>query len=252
MSLRNQAIACRHAQHELICDRIEPWEHGTHVRATRYPTYYDFNCLRLQHGEPRAGDLLLMAEELLGDLEHRKVEFEDADLGERLRPAFTAMGWRTHRLVWMVLGGPPDAPEGEYEEVDLRSIRELRAEWANDFTPEEIAAFQPVEEEVAERLSCRTFIARVDGRPASFVLWSQAAREIRLVYTSPAARGRGLARALVGAAARACGGHVVIAADDEDTPKRLYERIGFRPAWTMWEMTRRPGDASGEARAIPA
>ena len=243
MSLRDQAIACRHSQHELICDRIEPWAHGTHVRATRYPTYYDFNCLRLERGAPSAGEVIETAEALLGDLGHRKVEFEDADLGDRLRPAFKTAGWRTERLVWMVLDGAPDAPEGEYEEVDFRDIRELRAEWSNDFSPEEIAAFQPIEEEVADLLQCRTFVARVGGRPAAFVLWSAAAREIRLVYTSPPARGRGLARVLVGAAARAIGDHVVIAADDEDTPKRLYERIGFQPAWTMWEFTRRPRES---------
>lgn len=244
MSLRDRAIACRHSQHELICDRVEPWAHGTHVRATRFPTYYDFNCLRLEHGEPTADDLIQTAEALLGGLDHRKIEFEDAALGERLRPAFNAAGWRTERIVWMVLGGAPDAPEGVYEEVGYRDIRDLRAEWANDFSPGVIAAFQPVEEEVAELLRCRTFVARVDGRPAAFVLFSEAVREVRLVYTSPAARGRGLARVLVGAAARAVGDHVVIAADDEDTPKRLYERIGFRPAWTMWEMTRRPGDVA--------
>ena len=244
MTLREQAVAARHLNHRLICDRIEPWAYGTHVRASRYPTYYDLNCLRLEHGEPAARELLDLAEDLLGDLGHRKIEVEDSALGERLRDDFRNAGWRTERLVWMVLSGAPDAPPGEYEEVGFRDIRELRAEWANDFTPEEIAEFAPVEEEVAERLRCRTFIARVDGRPAAFVLWSAAVREIRLVYTSPAARGRGLARMLVGAAARACGGDVVIVADDEDSPKQLYARIGFRPAWTMWELSRRPRDAS--------
>lgn len=243
MSIRERAIACRHAQHDLICDRIEPWAHGTHVRAPRYPSYFDFNCLRLEHGEPAARELLELAEELLGDLAHRKIEVEDEALGDRLREDFIAAGWRTYRLVWMVLVGRPDAPEGELEEVAFRDIRDLRAEWANDFTREEIAAFAPVEEEVADRLRCRTFIARADGRPAAFALFSEAVKEIRLVYTSPAARGRGLARQLVGAAARELGDGAVVVADDEDSPKALYEKVGFVPAWTMWELTRRPGDA---------
>lgn len=239
MSLRDAAIACRHAQHDLICDRIEPWAHGTHVRASRHPTYYDFNCLRLEHGEPEAPALLAAAETLLGDLGHRKIEVEDAALGERLRGDFRAAGWRTYRLVWMVLDGAPDAPEDEVEEVAFRDIRALRAEWANDFSPAEIAAFAPVEEEVADQLRCRCFVS--PGREA-FVLFSPD--EVRLVYTSPAARGRGLARRLVGAAVRAMDGPAVIVADDEDSPKALYEKIGFVPAWTMWELTRRPTDAS--------
>jgi hypothetical protein len=30
-----------------------------------------------------------------------------------------------------------------------------------------------------------------------------------------------------------------ICADDEGRPKHLYERLGFRPAWTMFEFMRR-------------
>jgi GNAT superfamily N-acetyltransferase len=246
VNLREHAVACRHAQHELICDRIEPWAHGTHVRATRFPTYYDFNCLRLEHGEPQAPELLSAAEALLGDLAHRKIEVEDAALGERLREDFRAAGWRSERLVWMVLDGEPDAPEEDVAEVAFADIRDLRAEWSNGFTAEEIAAFALVEEEVADLLGCRCFVSMRNGRPLAFVLFS--ADEVRLVYTTPAARGRGLARVLVGAAVRAIRGPAVIVADDEDTPKRLYERIGFRPAWTMWEFTRRPTDGSPSER----
>ena len=32
-----------------------------------------------------------------------------------------------------------------------------------------------------------------------------------------------------------------IVADDEDRPKELYARLGFRPAWATMEFTRRPG-----------
>jgi hypothetical protein len=31
-----------------------------------------------------------------------------------------------------------------------------------------------------------------------------------------------------------------IVADDEDRPKELYARLGFRPAWTTLELTRWP------------
>lgn len=248
--LRDRAIAWRHRLHDVLCDRIEPWALGTHVRATRYPTYYDLNCLRLEHGEAPAEALIEAADRLLGDLAHRKIEVEDAALGERLRPAFAGAGWRQDPLLWLILDGEPDAPEGEYEEVAFASIRALRATWANDFSPEEIAAFAPVEEEVADRIGGRTFIVRRDGEPAAFVLWNRLGdgAEIRLVFVSPAWRDQGIARMLVGAAVRAAraagAAYVVIVADDEDSPKLLYERIGFVPAWTMWELTRRPTAAS--------
>lgn len=248
MTPREIALRCRHAQHELVCDRIEPWEHGTHVRATAFPTYHDFNCIRVEHGQPPVDALLRAADRLQAGLAHRRVDVEDETLGARLREGFDAAGWRTTRLVWMVLDGPPAAPEQAVEEVAFRDIRPLRAEWADDFSPEEISAFAPVEEEVAARMGCRTFVVRVDGRVAAFALWSAVTREIRLVYTSPAARGRGLARRLVGAAARACGSPVVIAADDEARAKELYARIGFVPAWTAWEFTRRPTASSSATR----
>lgn len=252
MSLRDRAVALRHAQHDLICDRIEPWAHGTLARASRYPTYYDFNCLRLERGEAAGDAVRAEADRLLGDLTHRRIEVEDDALGERLRPDFEAAGWRAARLLWMLLDGEPDAPAGQFEEVAFRDIRELRAQWADDYTPH--ASFAPVEEEVADRLHCRTFIVRRDGRPAAFVLWSLVppGAEVRLVYVSPAARGRGIGRMLVGAAVRAAreagAGPILIVADDEDSPKRLYERIGFRPAWTMWQLTRRPTDGSLSVR----
>jgi hypothetical protein len=45
----------------------------------------------------------------------------------------------------------------------------------------------------------------------------------------------------VAAAARAAGAtEAFIVADDEGDPKRLYQRLGFRPVWIQHEFTRRP------------
>jgi GNAT superfamily N-acetyltransferase len=62
------------------------------------------------------------------------------------------------------------------------------------------------------------------------------------VYTVPEARGRGFARALIThavALAREAGaGLIFIVADDEDWPKRLYERLGFRAVGHVWQFHR--------------
>jgi hypothetical protein len=42
-----RARAWHHARHA-VCDVIEPWAHGTVVRATRYPDYYDLNAVRVE------------------------------------------------------------------------------------------------------------------------------------------------------------------------------------------------------------
>jgi GNAT superfamily N-acetyltransferase len=62
------------------------------------------------------------------------------------------------------------------------------------------------------------------------------------VYAVPEARGRGFARALiiraVALAREGDHGLVIIVADDEDWPKRLYERLGFRTAGHLWQFHR--------------
>jgi GNAT superfamily N-acetyltransferase len=68
--------------------------------------------------------------------------------------------------------------------------------------------------------------------------------EIDDVYCTPARRGAGLGGALLREALRriAAAGvrRTFIGADDGGRPKRLYARLGFRPAWVQHTFTRRP------------
>ncbi|HEV3390658.1 MAG TPA: GNAT family N-acetyltransferase, partial [Solirubrobacteraceae bacterium] len=70
---------------------------------------------------------------------------------------------------------------------------------------------------------------RSDGRTA----------QVEDVYTAPEARGRGFGRAVVARGvelAREDGHDVIfITADDNDWPKELYGRIGFRPLGRIWQ-----------------
>jgi hypothetical protein len=91
-----------------VCDVFEPWEHGTAVRATRYPDYFAFNVVRVEE-DPGMGveALAAVADQALDGLRHRHLEFEDAGQAEALRPGFEALGWTTERLVWMRHEAPP-------------------------------------------------------------------------------------------------------------------------------------------------
>ncbi len=66
--------------------------------------------------------------------------------------------------------------------------------------------------------------------------------QVEDVYTVPEARGRGFARTLVShaiALTRRRGNEVIlITADDNDWPKHLYARLGFRPAAVRWAFHR--------------
>ncbi len=96
------AIDWRHGYHAAVADRVEPWEHGTVVRTTDLPTFYEYNLARVEGPDPglSAEQLAEAAEPHLEGLTHRRIEVEDADAGARLRSGFEAhgLGLRAARL----------------------------------------------------------------------------------------------------------------------------------------------------------
>jgi ribosomal protein S18 acetylase RimI-like enzyme len=231
-----------------VCDVIEPWEHGTAVRCTDHPGFWDYNCLRLEGPDPgvTAEVLAAAAERLQAGLRHRRFDIEDEAAGARLRPGFEALGWHVTRLVWLALSEPPPGPD--FEEVPFALTRPLRLDWARSepfaTSEDEFERQADAEEAVAARRGVRALIARDDaGKLAGYVtlLSDGDTAEVEQAYVTPSLRGRGTGGALVAAAARAAGAsETFIVADDEGDPKRLYQRLGFRPAWIQYEATRRP------------
>jgi ribosomal protein S18 acetylase RimI-like enzyme len=65
--------------------------------------------------------------------------------------------------------------------------------------------------------------------------------QVEDVYVVPEARGRGHGRAMVAAAApagQADHGLTFIVADDNDWPKQLYAKLGFKPVSRSWSFHR--------------
>jgi ribosomal protein S18 acetylase RimI-like enzyme len=84
-----------------------------------------------------------------------------------------------------------------------------------------------------------------DGEPVGFaqVEYIDGDAEITQVFVSAKDRGSGRGTAITRAAIESALGEVndlFIIADDEDRPKELYRRLGFRPAWVTTEFTRLP------------
>jgi ribosomal protein S18 acetylase RimI-like enzyme len=221
------------------------------VRCSDHPGFWDYNCLRLEVADPgvSADDLAAEADRLEGDLRHRRMEVEHEEAGRRLRPGFEALGWRTSRLVWMTLSEPPPGPD--FEEVPMGLTRPLRLDWSRseglELSERDFQRQANAEEDVARRRGIRALVARDEaGEPTAYALFQTDGdtAEVEQVYVKPAQRGRGTGGALVAAAARAGGATgTFIVADDEGDPKRLYERLGFRPVWIQHEYTRRPSAA---------
>ncbi len=74
-----RALAWVRRRQKVICDRVEPWEHGTVYRASRYPSYFDFTAVevadRTTIGVP---ELTEVADRALDGLEHRRIDFDHA------------------------------------------------------------------------------------------------------------------------------------------------------------------------------
>ncbi|HEX5781972.1 MAG TPA: GNAT family N-acetyltransferase [Solirubrobacteraceae bacterium] len=246
--MRARAIAWSRRRHDVVCDVIEPWEHGVAVRCSAHPGFWDYNCLRLEGPDPGLGaeELAAVADRMQEGLRHRRFDIEDEAAGARLRPGFEALGWHTTRLVWLALSDPPPGPD--FEEVPFAVTRPLRLDWARSdilaVGEEEFQRQADAEEAVAAGRGVRALIARDDaGELAGYVtfLTDGETAEVEQAYVTPSLRGRGTGGALVAAAARVGGAsETFIIADDEGDPKRLYQRLGFRPVWIQYELTRRP------------
>jgi GNAT superfamily N-acetyltransferase len=236
----------RKAALSMSCDVARPWEHGTVFRAGRYPSYYDLNVVLVE--EPpamRAGELVA-----LEGLSHRLIEFVDAADAEPLRPAFERRGWRTTRLVWMRRAAEfqPTASDSRIQahEVPYDAVRDLRVRWYHeDFPGIDPAAFHRQSREVALRRRARVFAVLEDGETIAFAQLEHHGEdaEISEVYVRRDRRGRGvgtaITKAAVAAGREAC--DLWIVADDEDRPKHLYHRLGFRATTKFMQFLRLPG-----------
>jgi GNAT superfamily N-acetyltransferase len=235
---------------------------STHVEETRYgtaflhedfPLRYDSNYVRVGavDGGVDATDLAADADRVLGDatVAHRQVVVDDDGLGRRLSPAFLELGWSAERLVCMAqLRDPEPRRRADVREVDLAAARPLierllveRSDAEGAEARRQLAEFRLVLE---RQVGARFFVVDADGEPAS-VCETYAiggVTQIEDVNTLERARRRGLASAVVLAAADAAREHgsdvTFLDADDADWPKALYGRLGFDPVAWFWSFVR--------------
>jgi GNAT superfamily N-acetyltransferase len=209
---------------------------------------------------PEPEEVIALADRWLGDRGHRHLVFDDAAAGERLAAALVARGWERRRTVYMVLaaGAAAIAPDprareisdAEMEALQLASLmEEVGAAAARSGLAARLAATQTAlragtparcfgaGDDRALQAMCTLFLdADVGGRRVAIV---------EEVGTLVDHRGRGLARAVVGAAiagARDWGAQrIVVPADADDWPQLMYARLGFVPVGRQVTLTRRLG-----------
>lgn len=226
--------------------RWESFNWGTALFHDDFPIIHDLNFLRVD-GAPEdatADALAAEADRILGeaDLSHRKVVLEDEALGDRLKPRFQELRWEVGNLLYMEARRESNRPltSGIAQEVDIDAHLHVR-----DSSLREDPEFATNEEAIVQMRDCfkvwastsdtRVFAASVDGEPVSSCeLYSDGATaQIEAVLTLEAHRNRGLGVAVVLLALEEAkkAGHdtVFLIAEDDDWPKKMYEKLGFDP-----------------------
>ena len=226
---------------------VRPVAHGILHRNDRLPHMYWQNFLSVDSTtELDAGALIAEADRLFADLEIRHVLVTDAETAKRLRPGFLAGGYREAVLVTMALRRPPDRepPAADLTEVPASQLRPAVEAYVRGGPRDEAAQRELcLLKEELERGGVRFLAARVDGEVAGWceLRRHDAAGQVEDVVVLEPFRGKGLARALVCGAVerlRTDGSDpIFVVADDNDTVKHLYSRLGFddvRRTWSFW------------------
>jgi GNAT superfamily N-acetyltransferase len=224
---------------------------GLVITAPALPAVWSVNQLRVT--EPlEFHPLVELADRELASTGYRHIAVEHQASGARLELAFRSASWKVERDLLMVLVDRPDRDAdtsvvieaGEDEVMGL--MRRWHLEGADSAVDEdEIAQLVEYNRREGQALGARLFGVRSSDRQLVAIAQLRsdgATAQVEDVYTAPEARGRGYARALVTRAvelAREAGHELIfITADDQDWPKLLYRRVGFRPVGHLWQFHR--------------
>lgn len=243
-SLGARARAFESGRYERAAERVVEVEGARVLSHSAVPHWPDLNAVHLVDPGLDADAVAALA----GGL---PVVAADEPSGERLAAELGPRGWDVQRLLWLVRGGSVEPPAAEVlaEEVPYGQARPLRDEWTSvePWTSDESILHEMRE---ADRLIFaatppRAFCVFERGLAVAYSLLLDAGRDgvLEDVYTTPAARGRGLGTATIAAvlwASRAAGHKAVfVLADPDGKARPLYERVGFAPLTVMHRLRRR-------------
>ncbi len=216
--------------------------HGATVVSTpSLPLVPHLNSVVVEGADLDADAVEALAGEHLGTLPLRRIVVADEPLGERLSAELPGRGWEPDRLVILGRDGNAPPPEAEVlaEEVPYGHVRGLRDEWIRSSpwakTDEVIRQAHEADRRLFAGTATRAFATFEQGRPLAYALLIDGGRDGMLedVYTTPEARGRGLATGVIAAvlhASRAERHEAVFVPTEADGPAQaLYERLGFVP-----------------------
>lgn len=261
MSSDDGALLARILQWEIerearIAEQVEEHDWGRAFLSPTVPLVWDANWILIEQTGMGAGEIVAAADGSIGaaGMRHRTVVVREPEDGRRLVPEFESRGWGIEPGIRMVVRRAPDRQsEIQVAERRMDEIGELRAELIR----KQLAELGVHDEDVTDQLlewesrigvcdGDRWFVAPAIGEPASAcrLLARDGVGQVEDVGTLPQARGRGLARAVTLAAARASendGNELTfLAAAADDWPRLLYDKLGFDEIGCLYAFRRRP------------
>src|SRR4051794_39126706 len=232
---------------ERAAGRVERFELGAAVYSDDLPRVYDANVIRVDRGLDRTShdELERLAEELQGDLGHRKLMLPGGDAAEGLAAELGRRGRAAPRPG--VLGGAgarerDPAAAAAAEEVDPRAVYGARMAALTGRSPEIQRQVADYTQRLGEAARGRVFAAFEGGEVAAFcaLLEGDGLGEIDEVTTLERFRRRGLGTAVVEAALAVslAAGHdlTFLVAAANDWPRDWYARMGFEEIGSRWEV----------------
>jgi ribosomal protein S18 acetylase RimI-like enzyme len=237
-----------------IAERVERYPWGRSFLSPTIPLVWDASWILVEQAGMSAAQVVEAADEAIGSegMRHRTVVVLDDSDGARLVPGFAALGWDIDRAVYMVWRRAPD--RGSQIDVAERPLDEIlglrrgliRTGLLGTEKAETVEQLLEWDRRIGESDGDRWFVAPVDGEPASGcrLLARDGIGQVEDVGTLPEARGRGFARAVTLAAARASradgNGLTYLGAEADNWPRRLYTKLGFDEVGYLHEFQRKP------------
>jgi predicted GNAT family acetyltransferase len=240
-----RVLAFLHASLAKTADELTRIEAGCVVSSPSLPAVWSINQMRVSL--PLGFETLVeLADQKLAGSRYLQIVVENQETGPVVEDAFRAAGWKVDREVLMLLSAPPDRDADTSMAIDAGEdeVVDVLKRWYGEDELDRAALAQLEEFTRREARACGDRLLGVRSSDGHLVSISKLRADgniaqVEDVYTVPEARGRGFGRVVVTRAvelAREAGHQLIfIVADDNDWPKELYGRIGFRPIGRLWQ-----------------
>jgi ribosomal protein S18 acetylase RimI-like enzyme len=256
----SRALKLLAAIDERTVEVVRRWSAGTALLTPSLPGVWDANYLRVERsGELDVDSIAAEATDVAAEagIDAVAIVVEDEGLARDAAPRLRELSFDATRFLLMGLREAPPRPDAAVAEAGFDDVRSSRREIMLEAFPgsDELAdQLMELDRRLESSAGGRWFVVREAGAVVAraWLRGEGGVGQVEDVATAIPARGRGLARAVVSAAARAsvdAGDELTfVVADADETTPRLYETVGFEPIGVTYRFVRPLSSAGSDAR----